>query len=89
MVNKRSFLILFTTLNIIFIAAQVYKHTRIVQLNYAQSKLLTDARTSEHTIESLRQQICAHKDITAIKKYAQEELHMKPLSLTKVKRITL
>lgn len=85
--NKRSLIIIFTSLNLLFISAQVYKHTRVVQLNYAHNKIMSESKTLDHTIESLRQKICAHTDTNSIKIYAQEVLHMKPLALAKVKRI--
>jgi hypothetical protein len=88
-VTKRSLLIIFTTINVVFIGAQVYKHTRMTHLRYVQSGLLAEQQKLEHDAELLRQQICAHKDIGHIKKYAQDELHMKPLPLNRVKRINL
>ena len=85
--KKRSFLILFTSINLLFISAQIYKHTRIVQLNYAHNTLNTESKKLDHTLETLRQKICVHTNTQSIKAYAQNVLQMKPLSLTKVTRI--
>ena len=82
-------LIIFTTINLVFIGAQVYKHARITHLNYTHSTLVAESHTLDHTAESLRQQLCVHKDVVHIKKYAQEVLGMKPLALHRVKRLTL
>ncbi len=87
--TKRSVLIIFTLINIVFIAAQVYKHARINNLNYTHSTLIAETHTLDHAVESLRQQLCVHKDVGHIKKYAQETLHMKPLALNRVKRLAL
>ena len=87
--TKRSLLIIFTAINVVFIGAQVYKHTRMTHLRYIQSGLVAEQQKLDHDAEVLRQQICAHKDIGHIKKYAQDELHMKPLPLNRVKRVTL
>ena len=87
--TKRSLLIIFTSINIIFIGAQVYKHTKMTHLRYTQSNLIAQQQKFAHEAEILRQQICAHKDVGHIKQYAQEELHMKPLALNRVKRINL
>jgi len=88
-VTKRSLLIIFTTINVVFIGAQLYKHTRMTHLRYTQSTLIADQQKLDHEAEVLRQQICAHKDISHIKKYAADELRMKPLPLNRVKRINL
>jgi hypothetical protein len=85
--HKNSFLIACTIINLAFIGAQVFKHARVVQLNYTHNSITAEIKNIDHTIESLRQKICAHKDTSAIKTYAHTVLHMKPLSLAKVKRI--
>ncbi len=87
--TKRSMLIMFTTINIAFIGAQLYKHARMTHLRYTHSSILAEQQKLEHEAELLRQKLCAHKDVGQIKKYAQEELHMKPLALNRLKRINL
>lgn len=85
--TKRSVLIIFTSINIIFIGAQVYKHARVTHLHYTHSTLLAQAQELDRAAESIRQQLCAHKDVAHIKKYAHDTLHMKPLALNRVKRL--
>lgn len=87
--TKRSILIMFTTINIAFIGAQLYKHARMTHLRYTHSNILAEQQKLEHEAESLRQRLCAHKDVAEIKKYAQNELRMKPLPLNRLKRINL
>jgi len=88
-VTKRSAIILFTALNILFIGAQLYKHARMIDLTTAYHSGEKKLQELDHTIEALHQKICAHKNVENIKQYAQDVLHMKPLSLTKVKRINV
>lgn len=87
MVTQRSMLIIFTSLNLVFIGAQVYKHARMTHLNYTYSTLTAELHTLENNAEAVRQQLCAHKDIAHIKQYAQDVLNMKPLSLQRIKRL--
>lgn len=82
-------LIMFTAINSAFIGAQLYKHARMTHLRYTYSSILAEQQKLDHEAESLRQKLCAHKDVAHIKKYAQEELNMKPLVLNRLKRINL
>jgi hypothetical protein len=86
--TKRQIIGIFTGINLLFIGAQLYKHTRIVHLEYKTTQAIQSMRMLDHTIEELQQQICAHKNPHSIQKYAQDTLHMQPISLARIQRIS-
>jgi hypothetical protein len=75
-------------INVLFIIAQIYKHTQFVQYTYNKQKQEVLLNEYEQTAATLTQQLYACKDRTSIKKFAQDKLGMKPITLAQIKRLS-
>ena len=85
--KRKTFIGLFITVHILFIAFQIDKQSRLVKLTYQKQRNDTEkqkllARKQELTVE-----LYNLKQPQAIKQYAQNNLNMKPLDIKKIKRI--
>ena len=85
--NKSTLIILFITVHISFIFLQIYKHTAFIKTAYQKQKYeqLIDALTQKK--EERTQALYALKNKTRIQQYAQEQLHMQPISLQQIKTV--
>jgi len=87
MLNKKQCIVVCVAINVAFIFAQIYKHTKLVQYAYLKQH---DEHILEHhqqTIQTLTQQLHALKDRETIRAFAQKELSMQPLSMKQIKRL--
>jgi hypothetical protein len=87
--TKKQCIIACTTSNLLFIVAQIYKHTQFVHYTYQKQQAEHALAMHEETIKALTQQLYALKDRIAIKEFAQTQLSMKPIALHQIKRLSL
>lgn len=86
---KRSYFIaLFVLVHTLFIAIQIDKQSRLVQLSYEKQRHEKEKNTLSSKKQELTNSLYALKNPSQVKQYATTELTMKPLELKKVKRIT-
>ena len=73
--------------NICFLFLIVYKSSKSIQLSYDRQKILNEKETLTHRQTELTHQLYARKSLTSIKKFAHNELGMKPCVLNQVKQL--
>ena len=86
--NQSRFLTIFITANVLFILLHIHKHTQIVRHAYRKQELEHQIDLTANKKEQLLQQLCALKNRESIYQYAQHELHMRPLQLNQIKKIS-
>lgn len=85
--NKKQSLIACATINVVFIFAQIYKHTQHATYLYEKQKHETTVAQCTQTIDELTQELHSLKDREHIKHYAATALAMRPLDIKHVKKI--
>ncbi|MEX0940161.1 MAG: hypothetical protein WDZ41_02285 [Candidatus Babeliales bacterium] len=86
--QKKTFIILFIGMHVIFILLQVHKQSYAIQLSYLKQK---NDKIKQELIDKrkiLTQEYYAMQNKSSIKKFAQQELGMKKISLKQVKQLT-
>jgi cell division protein FtsL len=85
--KKNFFITIIITVHIILIFLQVHKHTLFIKnsYNHQQCEKKIVALTEKKQI--LTQELYALKDRESIKKYAQNNLKMRPYALNQVKKL--
>lgn len=88
MKKKKAFITFFITAHIILIFLQIHKNTLFIQNSYNQQ--LYDKKISVLTEKKqfLVQELHAMKDRETIKKFAQNNLQMKPYNLNQIKKLS-
>jgi len=87
--KQSRFLTIFITSNVLFILLQIHKHTQIVRHSYKKQELEQQLLLLSEKKEQLTHILCSNKNHNTIYRYAQENLAMKPLQLSKIKKIAL
>jgi cell division protein FtsB len=85
--TKKKFFAVCSCINVLFIGAQIYKHTQFVRYTYRKQQEERTLQQQQETIAALTQQLYALQDRTAIKEFAQKELGMKPVALHQIQRL--
>lgn len=86
---KRSiFISLFIGAQFALITLQVYKHSKHTQMLYAKQKHEAHKINLLAKKQQLTQELYACKDRTTIKQYAVKKLHMEPIRLSQIKKIS-
>ncbi len=88
MLKKPSFITLFITIHIILIFLQVHKHTLFIKNNYHQQQYEKQIIALTEKKQKLTQELYALKDREAIKKFAQNSLHMRPYKLRQIIKLS-
>ena len=85
--KKNFFITIIITVHIVLIFLQVHKHTLFIKnsYNHQQCEKKIVALTEKKQI--LTQELYALKDRESIKKYAQNNLKMRPYALNQVKKL--
>jgi hypothetical protein len=85
--KRATFIGLFISVHLVFVIAQIHKHSQIVKLSYQKQnfeKRRNDLVEKQH---SLTHQLYAQKNLGAIKEFAIKNLHMAPVKLSQIKRL--
>lgn len=85
--KKKSFIILFLTVHVLFIALQIDKQSRMVKLSYTKQKAEQTVKTLSNQKQALINKLYMLKNKNEIKNYAHNHLQMKPLKIKQVQRI--
>ena len=85
--NKKQFIVAFASINVLFIFAQIYKHTQVVKCTYAQQQYEKQIHEQTQTIQELTQQLCALKNRDDVQAFAQKKLGMQSIALKDIKRV--
>lgn len=85
--KKKSFIALFLTVHVIFIALQIDKQSKMVKLSYTKQKEEQSLKNLKNKKQALINKLYALRNKKEIKTYAQNHLQMKPLNIKQVQRI--
>lgn len=82
------FVTIFISVHIVFIFLQIYKHTQQVALSFQKQKNERVFTTLQEKKQELTNKWCSRINRSEVKKVAIEQLGMKPLQLSNIKRLT-
>lgn len=85
--KKKTFIVLFLAVHVIFIALQIDKQSRMVKLSYTKQKEEQTRKILSNKKQALINKLYALKNKQKIKTYAQNHLKMKSLKIKQVQRI--
>lgn len=85
--KKKTFIIIFLTVHVLFIALQIDKQSRMVKLSYTKQKAEQTIKTLSNQKQALVNKLYMLKNKHEIKTYAHTHLKMKPLKIKQVQRI--
>lgn len=85
--KKKSFIVLFLTVHVLFITIQINKQSKMVKLSYTKQKKEQTLKTLFNKKQALVNKLYELKNKNSIKAYAQNHLQMKPLKIKQVQRI--
>ena len=81
------FMCLVVATHVAFIVAHIHRHTRFIGESFRRQRNERTRQQLVHKRQELAAQLCAIQDHGYIKRYAEEKLHMKPISLSQVKKL--
>jgi hypothetical protein len=82
-----SFLTLFVGIQITGILMQLYKQSQFIKLSYRKQRIALElAHTIKEKQEILHTIAMVH-DCTFVKKFAQEQLGLRPIALSQIKKV--
>jgi AAA15 family ATPase/GTPase len=84
--HTRTFITLFIMLHIGFIFLQIYKQSYLVELSYQKQKNEKIKEGLQEKKYALIQQLYVLQDRESVKAYAQNSLHMQPISLKQIRK---
>lgn len=87
--QKKKFVRLFITTQLILITLYIYKESALVKLAYQKQEIAQSIKKITAQKQVLTSTLCERKNPTTVKTYAQQELGMEPLRLKKIQRISL
>lgn len=85
--KKKTFIVLFLTVHVLFIALQIDKQSKMVKLSYTKQKAEQTHSTLSKRKQELINRLYTLRNKQEIKNYAQAHLNMKPLKIKQVQRI--
>lgn len=85
--KKKTFVVLFLAVHVLFIALQIDKQSRMVKLSYTRQKKEQTIKTLSNKKQALINKLCTLRNKQKIKTYAHTHLKMKPLKIKQVQRI--
>jgi hypothetical protein len=85
--KRKTFIGLFITTHILFIAFQIDKQSRLIKLSYEKQRHETEKQKLLALKQDLTIELYNMKQPGTIKKFAHNELNMQPLNIKKIKRM--
>ncbi|HEV2601605.1 MAG TPA: hypothetical protein VGT41_04860 [Candidatus Babeliales bacterium] len=82
------FIITFISAHVICIALQIYKSNCFIETSYRKQQYETTYQQLEQKKQELTYQLNTAKNVSTIRKFAQHELGMQPISLTQIKTLS-
>jgi len=81
------FMSLVIATHVLFILAHIYRHSQFVQESFKKQRSERLIESMRHKKQELASMLYGMKDRSAIKEYAEQVLHMKPIVLAQVKKL--
>lgn len=82
------FVALFISTHLVFVFLQIYKHTQLVALSFQKQKNERTLSTLQEKKQELTNKWCSRINRSEVKKIALEQLKMKPIQLSAIKRLS-
>ena len=83
--KRLTFIVIFVGTNILFVFLQIHKEGLITKTSYALQTIKTKLTSLTQQKEALIHQLQALQNPSAVKKFAMQELNMKPVKLSQIK----
>lgn len=84
--KRNTFLLIFVSLNILFIFLQIFKQSYIIKLSYEKQRNEKLRNSLLAKKASLTEQLYILKNQSTIKQFATDTLGMKPIRLNQIRR---
>ena len=85
--KRTLFIPIFIAAHVVFVFLQIHQYSKIIKISYEKQKneqhvenLLKKQQSLTHTFNALQNK-------SAIKQFAQQQLHMQPVSLKQIKKL--
>jgi hypothetical protein len=87
--KKKTSVALFIGSQLLFATLSIHKHTLLTKLSYQKQSAQEGLKKLHAQKELVASKLCDVQNPKRVKQFAQEELGMQPLSLKKIKRLTV
>jgi len=87
--KRSTFISLFIGTHLLLVVLQVYKHSKHAQLLYDKQKQESRKTNLLARRQQLTQELYACKDRAAVKEFAVKQLHMEPIRLSQIKKLSV
>lgn len=84
---KRSFLITFVVTNVFLVVLHLHKQSKIIKLSYLKQKNEHEKSNMLKTKQELTHELYTLHDRNSVKKFASNQLNMKPIQISQVKKL--
>jgi cell division protein FtsL len=81
------FITIFVCTQVFLVFFQIHKHSKIIRLSYQKQKNEQKREELTHQIQALTQQLYRLKEQSSIKQFAQEQLGMKKIKISQIKKL--
>lgn len=85
--KKKTFIALFVSTHLVFILLVIFKQNKFISLTYQKQRKETLKESLIERKKELTQKVYAHNH-AQVKQYARKRLHMEPLSINQVRKIS-
>lgn len=83
-----SFLTLFIGVQITGILMQLYKQSQFIKLSYHKQRVALELAQTMKSKQEILHNISTLHDCAYVKKFAQEQLGLRPIALSQIKKVT-
>jgi hypothetical protein len=81
------FVAIFISVHVVFVFLQIYKHTQLVALSFQKQKNERTLTALQEKKQELTNTWCSRINRSEVKKIVLEQLGMKPIQLSTIKRL--
>lgn len=86
--KKLYFIVFFISFHILLIGVKINKQSQFIKISYEKQRLEQKKQELFQHKQALTNDLYAFQNPATIKQFAQDVLHMEPLNIKQVKRIT-
>jgi cell division protein FtsL len=86
--SQRNFIITVILVNVTFVLLQIDKRMRSTRLIYRKQALEQELANLTKRHDQLQQELCCLQQHDTVKRYAARYLHMRPITLRQLKKIS-
>lgn len=85
--KKKTILFIFIAGHLVFVFLKIHEQSRVVGLNYENQRLTKQKNELIAYKNGLEQKLCALRDLTAVKLFAQKKLGMQRIRIDQLKQL--